>query len=451
MRESAFRVMQPAVLDQPAAPRPASATRTPRFLFFVVALTIGSSFYVNNEPAPTDLLFLLLLLIAPFYRGFGLRFDMNPILTLSISVFLFCNLVSIWICVINKPPGFEFVPSTVYLAVTAYLFLFWYTISMLIRSYGLAMINLIQFSFFFATCVAALAGILLHMGLVSHAALGLQASGMRITGTFKDPNVYGAFLGSGLAWLFISLLISRKLFLLKVGLLGFVLVGMVGGFSRGAFVNVAVSIITFFALRSAISLGTRWLKRFTGLILVAALVGAPMTWWYLRDTGLEEFFSQRLELQRYDDKRFGTQLEALGRLDESPFGVGPGQAATVLGQNTHNLYVNVAFEYGVLGGVSFYLFVLTTIWIGLSGVLRRGPYAMLYASFLAILTGILVNSIVIDTLHWRHLFLFLALPVGLDRYERSRLSLVQHARPAFEMAIRQRPSRRPTVDQVSPS
>jgi hypothetical protein len=156
-------------------------------------------------------------------------------------------------------------------------------------------------------------------------------------------------------------------------------------------------------------------------------------------------------MQRYDDKRFGNQLEAVSRLDESPFGVGPGRAPQELGLNTHSLYVNVAFEYGVLGGVSFYLFLLTTIWIALSGVLRRGPYAMLYATFLAILMGILVNSLVIDTLHWRHLFLFLALPVGLDRYERSRLSLVQHARPAFEMAIRQRRSRRPTVDQVSPS
>jgi hypothetical protein len=181
---------------------------------------------------------------------------------------------------------------------------------------------------------------------------------------------------------------------------------------------------------------------------VAILVGAPLTGWYLRDTGLGDFFSQRITLQQYDDKRFGTQLEALSRLDEFPLGVGPGYAAPVLGQNTHNVYVNVLFEYGVLGGISFYLFVLTTIWIALSGVLRRGPYSMLYATFLAILTGVLVNSMVIDTLHWRHLFLFLALPIGLARYERAQSALARRARPTTWTPL-SRPSDRATpLDQA---
>jgi hypothetical protein len=429
MRERAFQVVQPAVLDQAAAPRPATPTRIPHFLFLVVAATIGSSFYVNNEPAPTDLLFLLLFVVAFFYRGFGFSLDMNPVLTLSVFGFFLAAILSILFSLIAIVPDFTLVPSAIHLAVTIYLFLLWYTVSTLIRGYGLAMIELIKYSFIFATCVAALLGILMQLGIVSHAMLGLQSGGVRITGTFKDPNVYAAFLSSGVVWLFISLITSRRLFLPKLGALSLLMVGLVGAFSRAAFVNVLVSIAVFFVLRSMISLGTRWLKRFMGLFLVAALVGVPSVGWYLSDTGLGHFFFQRLELQRYDDKRFSTQLEALGRLDEFPLGAGPNRAPEVLGQGAHNVYVNVVFEYGVLGGISFYLFLLTTVWIALSGVLRRGPYAMLYASFLAILTGILVNSLVIDTLHWRHLFLFLALPIGLARFERVQLALAQRSRP----------------------
>jgi hypothetical protein len=50
----------------------------------------------------------------------------------------------------------------------------------------------------------------------------------------------------------------------------------------------------------------------------------------------------------------------------------------------------------------------------------RGPYQDVYVCCIAILAGILVNSLVIDSLHWRHFFLFLAIPVGLARYERWR-------------------------------
>jgi O-antigen ligase len=290
------------------------------------------------------------------------------------------------------------------------------------------MIDLIKYFFVFAVSVAALIGVLIQLGIISHAALGAQTSVVRMTSTFKDPNVYGAFLASGLTWIFIGLVTSRKRFLLNLLVLGLVSVGLIGGFSRGAFVNVIAAIVTYFVLRSMISFGTRWLKRFVGICLAALLVGTPLTWWYLRDSGLEGLFSQRLELQRYDDERFSTQLEALSRLGEFPFGVGPGRAPQVLDQNTHNLYVNILFEYGLLGGIGFYLFLMTTIWIAFSGVLRRGPYAMLYASFLAILTGILVNSLVIDTIHRRHLFLFLALPIGLARFERAQRGLARRSR-----------------------
>jgi O-antigen ligase len=92
----------------------------------------------------------------------------------------------------------------------------------------------------------------------------------------------------------------------------------------------------------------------------------------------------------------------------------------VLPKPTHHLYLRVAAENGILGVLGWLLFLFTTLWTCLGGVARRGPFRDLYVVCLAILAGIMVNSLVIDSLHWRHFFLFLAIPVGLDRYERWR-------------------------------
>ena len=88
----------------------------------------------------------------------------------------------------------------------------------------------------------------------------------------------------------------------------------------------------------------------------------------------------------------------------------------------------VATEYGILGIVGWLLFLLTTLWICLEGAARRGPFRDMYVVCLAIVAGILVNSLVIDSLHWRHFFLFLALPIGMRRHE-SRVT------PAARLAV----------------
>jgi len=60
-------------------------------------------------------------------------------------------------------------------------------------------------------------------------------------------------------------------------------------------------------------------------------------------------------------------------------------------------------------------------------VMRRGAHAGLYAACLAISAGILTESFVIDTIHWRHLFVFLAVPIGLAMYERAQARIPRHA------------------------
>jgi MFS family permease len=69
------------------------------------------------------------------------------------------------------------------------------------------------------------------------------------------------------------------------------------------------------------------------------------------------------------------------------------------------------------------------MWRMAAGVLRRGENAGTYACCLAILCGTLVESWIIDTLHWRHLFLVMGIPIGLSVYEsRQRAKATQTVR-----------------------
>jgi hypothetical protein len=55
--------------------------------------------------------------------------------------------------------------------------------------------------------------------------------------------------------------------------------------------------------------------------------------------------------------------------------------------------------------------------------------------------GTLVESCIIDTLHWRHLFLVLSIPVGLWLYEsRQRAEVLQMDRPPEADALERVPA-----------
>jgi O-antigen ligase len=411
---------------------PLAAAR-PKFLFLLVALMVGSSFYVVREPAPCDLLFVLLCLIAPFYREFHISFDLNPVLTFSLAAFIFGNIVSFWFASASPSIHLEVAPSLLYMAVTIYLVLYWYVITTLIRGWGLAMIDVIKAAFFFAACAATVVGLMVQMGFLSATSLGLENSVQRVAGSFKDANVYAPFVSAAVIWLASDLLNKSKIRLLELGLLAFLAVGIVGALSRGAFVNILGSFFLLVALQMMISLQLRWLKRLFMMISFIIFLGIPVAGFYLTSgDGRAELFQQRLALQRYDNKRFEVQAEALRQIPQFPLGVGPGQSQQILPQNPHNLYLMVTLENGLLGGLGMVFFLMTCFWICLSGVLRRGPYAHLYACHLAILAGIVTNSLVIDSLHWRHFFLILAIPAGLDRFERAQARLARSQRSRME-------------------
>jgi O-antigen ligase len=134
-------------------------------------------------------------------------------------------------------------------------------------------------------------------------------------------------------------------------------------------------------------------------------------------------------LQDYDRVRFATQGLSLQIAEERPLGIGPGQAEEVLGYATHSMYLRILSENGITALLALLVFIGATMARALT-VVRRGEnqwFRELNLAVLACVAGHLINSIFIDTVHWRHIWFIYALPWAPARLRvsawRSRLPL----------------------------
>ena len=127
-------------------------------------------------------------------------------------------------------------------------------------------------------------------------------------------------------------------------------------------------------------------------------------------SGSGDFLSDRARVQSYDADRFGAQAAGLEPAQRYPFGVGPGQFELVAPISAHSTYVRVFAEQGLPGILAFVTLVLFTLGAAVANaVAGRDTYGIGSAALLGAWCGLLVNSLVIDTLHWRHLWVVAAL------------------------------------------
>ena len=127
-------------------------------------------------------------------------------------------------------------------------------------------------------------------------------------------------------------------------------------------------------------------------------------------------------LQNYDSMRFYTHRLALETVKEKPLGIGPGQSELVFQYATHSMYLRILAENGVLGFAAFYGFVLLSLLRASKQALTRSNdfERNLFAVVSACLLGILINGLVIDTIHWRHLWFLLGLAYWVPRNSEER-------------------------------
>ncbi|MDJ0927265.1 MAG: O-antigen ligase family protein [Gammaproteobacteria bacterium] len=388
----------------------------------MLALLMGLGSVVFIEPAPYDLvaigLFLALL-------AAGLRFPRElQSAVILLGLFIAANVLA----ALLAPDPLQSVRS---LSIRIYMPLTFLLIACIVAARPQELLPALWAGYLFAAVLAVAWGALEYLGFLPGE---LWAGGLRAKGGFKDPNVFGPFLVPAAVHVVRRMAggpaVRSALFLPLFLVLTF---GVLLSFSRGAWINFIISVGVFGLLSFlfAPSLKTRvnWLL---ASIAVLAVIAGGLAATVSLDVIGERFFQRAVLTQQYDVKtggRFDSQGRALAHIGSDPIGVGPGRSDEEFGLEPHNLYLHVLVESGWLGGLTMIAFLILT-GLRLLPLLRYRNHPLKDDVFLVVscLTGLLLQSLFIDSTHWRHMWLLLALAWGLSIALQRRHKLEKNSR-----------------------
>jgi O-antigen ligase len=384
----------------------------PGLVFWALLLMTATSSYVTIEPAPCDVMFVVFAPLLLLTGYFALVWPMNPVMYLGGALFFVLNAISMIM-------AYEPWVSARYWAITVYLVLFWLLIVSLVARFGPAAYRVINGGFQVAALITAIIGILAGLRLIPNwNDFMLTENGERIRSTFKDSNVLGPYLVAAASMLIADTIVARRFRLWRVICLMIYAVAILLTFSRGAYLAGVVTIGALIGLFCSLGkyrgsvdwLAVRMVP--VGILFFIASV------FVLEKVNLTEFFINRFAYQSYDDERFMNQQDILNTVGQKPIGIGPGSwNLHHYVHDVHSLFLRTWVEHGHLALIGLIVFLGAWFLDTWRGVRRPGPYQDIYVVCFAVVFGIMSNSFSIDTVHWRHLILFLALPVGLLSYE----------------------------------
>ena len=345
------------------------------------------------QPAPPDFVLVIVIAIAAVTGRIDLS-RVRPIIGLLLAGFVSLNLISMF--EIQDVPR-----AALFLAITLYLVAFAVWLCSFVNSPDRARVVVLGYVFAAtASALIGLAGVALPVPF-----RGQIYSSERAQAFFQDPNVFGPFLVPAAAIMLQETIEPRLIRLrpaFKLLIVGVLLGGVLFSFSRGAWINAAVAIVTVFAV-TAIRRGG---ARRAGRLLVGIMVAGGLLLAIFSAIGSVKFLDERAALQQYDTERFSAQKTGIELATQNPLGIGPGQFEVVSPLSTHSIYVRVLAEQGLLGFMVVLALLLVTLLLATQNALAgRSTYGIGSAALLGSWAGMLVNSLVVDTAHWRHLWL----------------------------------------------
>ena len=354
---------------------------------------------VRFEPAPVDAVMAVVIAVALVTGRFDLR--SAPLWASGlVSAFLLLNLLS---CIEAVEAG----RAASFMSITIYVCLLGLWTSGYVRTVRRA-----HMVFVIWLCVALVSTVVATLALyASFPGSGLLTNsyGDRAQGLFKDPNVYGPFLVPVAVLVLHELLEPRLLRIgrtLKLAALAILVLGVTDSYSRAAWLNLGVAAVVMLAVLPLRRGGTR--RAAALLFALLAVLGAATATVTL--TGSSSFFEQRAHLQTYDTDRFGAQRSGIELAQSHPIGVGPGQFERFAPISAHSTYVRAVAEEGVLGHVLLGGLLFATLVVATRNVILGRATAWLSSTaLLAAWCGLLANSVFVDTLHWRHLWILAGL------------------------------------------
>ncbi|RFU64881.1 O-antigen ligase family protein [Peribacillus glennii] len=381
------------------------AESTGKWLLIYLFFTMAVSSFVIIEPAPYDI--LMILFVA---AGCLISCHLFPAETtlpiLILLSFLLSNLLSLFFAT-DISISLRFIGITFYLAAT------WISLVGIGYRLQLPLLEIIFKGYLLAAFLAAGTGVLAYFQLLPNNDYFLLND--RAKSFFKDPNVYGPFLIipalfsiSMVENLQIKSGIKKSMFFLCFLLM---VAGVIVSFSRAAWGNLAISLVIYMLVMKR-----DMVKKRLKTILLLILLGVPAFVYFINTPLVEELLTTRLSLQDYDNERFNAQEEAFKAGLTNPFGIGPGQSENVFPISTHSIYARLFAENGFLGLISFVILMILSLRQSYKCYWKaQNAYGVYYLVIFASLVGLVFNSFFVDTLHWRHFWVILALawcPLG---------------------------------------
>jgi O-antigen ligase len=391
-------------------------------------LAVGLGFallaVVEVEPAPPDAAFALIMAVAIVTGRF--RPSRTPVaVTAAMGALVLLNVAS-------TVAAFDLVAAARFGVITAYLVLFAIWLTGWVDSPRRSRILVV--AWLTGGVLSALVGvavIYLPFSFPGREVL-LDGTLTRANVLFEDANVYGPFLVPIAVILLEERLRPRLLRLgrgVMVLLFLILTLGILVSFSRAGWVNFAGAIAVMLGVTALRRRGGRGVIRLVVTLAIAAGVAVAV----MAFTGNLSFFEERAQLQSYDTERFDAQRAGLAMAAEWPLGVGPGQFQFHHTLEAHSTYIRVLAEQGFLGLAMWLVVAGVTLFLAVRNAVRGwDTYGIGSAALLGSWCGLLVNSVVVDTLHWRHLWVVAALIwVGYAR-GRSEMGSASAASPGYD-------------------
>jgi hypothetical protein len=265
--------------------------------------------------------------------------------------------------------------------------------------------------------IASLAGIAGYFNLIPGGADLLTYAG-RARGTFKDPNVLGAFLVFPALYALQGILEGSLRSAIRNGcVLGILSLAIFLAFSRAAWGTFAGSALLMIVLMFFAATSPQKRFRIVVLTLVAVLLAIAAIAVLLSFDSIGNLFKERASFnQPYDSGRFGRfgrhMLGAAMALDY-PLGIGPLQFRNFFPEDTHNSFLNAFMSGGWISGILYPVLVFTTAIYSARNVLLRTPWQKTYIAVFSTVFVTILESFIIDTDHWRHYYLLLGVTWGV--------------------------------------
>ena len=361
------------------------------------------------EPSPYELVTLVSIII---FFATGLRMQL-----VFVPLFLLLFLVNIGYSVgaiplmSDQPEVASWIATSWYMAVTV-MFL-----AMVLSEDTAARLDMLRRGLVVGGLIASIAAIAGYFNLVpgGHDLLTLYE---RARGTFKDPNVLGAFLILPALFALQSIVSDRagKSFRSTISF-GIMALAILLAFSRAAWGGLILTSAFMLALMVLTSPSPAQRSRIIVTAVIAVVAVVVLLGVLLSFDSIAEMFRQRASFdQSYDEGRFGRFgrhiLGAQMALD-LPFGIGPLQFHNYFPEDTHNSYLNAFMSGGWLSGICYPALVFVTVITGFRHIFVPVPWQRAYLAIFAAFLGTVGESFVIDTDHWRHFWMMLGAMWGM--------------------------------------